>query len=155
MEVILSPAGGRSLAAGQPRAQHDSLCTRTLPFFSFSLLNWRVIALQNFVVFCQTSAWITYPLPFEPPSFLSKGGAVIPSPSPTAHVSHSPAPSRADWPMPVPGSGHAAGFGRSAVDFYTLPTSPSGFYDAWFQDDLKPWWHLIKTLFLSVTPSEK
>ena len=43
---------------------------------------WRIIALQNFVVFCQTSTWIShichiyirvciYPLPFEPPSHLS------------------------------------------------------------------------------------
>jgi len=37
-----------------------------------NFFNWRIIALQNFVVFCQTSTWIshryTYPLPFEPPS---------------------------------------------------------------------------------------
>ena len=39
---------------------------------------WRIIALQNFVVFCQTSTWIShrymyiyiYPLPLEPPSCL-------------------------------------------------------------------------------------
>ena len=36
---------------------------------------WRIIVLQNFVVFCQTSTWISHkytyiPLPFEPPSHL-------------------------------------------------------------------------------------
>ena len=51
-------------------------------FFSFSLFisglvvifffNWRIIGLQSFFVFCQTSTWISqslyiYPLPFESP----------------------------------------------------------------------------------------
>ena len=39
--------------------------------FFFNFFNWRVIALQNFVVFCWTSTWIshrcTYPLRLEPP----------------------------------------------------------------------------------------
>ena len=30
------------------------------PFFLFLFFYWRVIALQNFVVFCQTSTWIKY-----------------------------------------------------------------------------------------------
>ena len=42
----------------------------------FYFFNGRISALQNFVVFCQTSTWIshkiyTYPLPPEPPSHLS------------------------------------------------------------------------------------
>ena len=53
-------------------------------FFSF-LIYWRIIALQNFVVFCQTSTWIShrytyYLLPSEPPSHL------FPHPTPLAYV---------------------------------------------------------------------
>ena len=36
--------------------------------FFFSIFNWRIIALQNFVVFCQTSAWISHSIPIPPPS---------------------------------------------------------------------------------------
>ena len=46
-------------------------------FYYFFLYNtyfyWRIIALQNFAVFCQTSTWnqpYVYPCPFEPPSHL-------------------------------------------------------------------------------------
>ena len=31
-----------------------------LIFFNLFIFNWRIIALQNFVVFCQTSAWISH-----------------------------------------------------------------------------------------------
>ena len=44
-------------------------------YFFYLFFNWRTIALQNFVVFCQISAWITHrctlcPLPLKPPSHL-------------------------------------------------------------------------------------
>ena len=41
-------------------------------FFTFNLFfNWRIIALQNFVVFCQTSTWIShkYTWSVPPPSW--------------------------------------------------------------------------------------
>ena len=31
-----------------------------LKFLKIHFFNWRIIALQNFVVFCQTSAWISH-----------------------------------------------------------------------------------------------
>ena len=36
--------------------------------YIYLFFNWRIIALQNFVVFCQTSTWVS--LPFERPSYL-------------------------------------------------------------------------------------
>ena len=44
-------------------------------FFLFKKIylffNWRIIALQNFVVFCQTSTWICHSIPVPPPSWSS------------------------------------------------------------------------------------
>ena len=37
--------------------QHHSLESSVLWLSAFFFLNWRIIALQNFVVFCQTSTW--------------------------------------------------------------------------------------------------
>ena len=51
-------------------------------YYSYFFFIWRIIALQDFVVFCQTSTWIShryvhiYSLPFEPTSH------VPPHPSP-------------------------------------------------------------------------
>ena len=36
----------------------DSVCVCVCNFYLF--INWRIIALQNFVVFCQTSTWISH-----------------------------------------------------------------------------------------------
>ena len=33
---------------------------------SFYFFNWRIIALQNFVVFCQTSTWLSHRYPYIP-----------------------------------------------------------------------------------------
>ena len=57
-----------------------------LPFLSFFFLiffNWRIIALQNFAIFCQTSTWISHRLHISPPFWNS-----LPSPSPS-HPSRS------------------------------------------------------------------
>ena len=35
-------------------------------FFNLFIVNWRIIALQNFVVFCQTSAWISHRYTYIP-----------------------------------------------------------------------------------------
>ena len=43
----------------------------------FFIFNWRIIALQNFVVFCQTSTWIIYIYIYPFPFWTS-----VPSPTP-------------------------------------------------------------------------
>ena len=58
---------------GSKRVEHD---WATDLIWSDLFFNWRIIALQNFVVFCQTSTWIRHrctvcPLPLEPTSHLS------------------------------------------------------------------------------------
>ena len=40
------------------------VCVYTTSFFIF--FNWRIIALQNFVVFCQASTWISYRYTYVP-----------------------------------------------------------------------------------------
>ena len=52
---------------------------KSVPIFFF---NWRIIALQSFVVFCQTSAWVSHRYTYQPESlkqtctFLSACGSV-------------------------------------------------------------------------------
>ena len=44
---------------------------RSKIFFNLFIFNWRIVALQNFVVFCQNSTWISHRYtytPLEPPS---------------------------------------------------------------------------------------
>ena len=55
-------------AAGAPGNSPEGPHSRPSGCFFLSFFNWRIIALQNFVVFCQTWTWIsqrhTYGLPF-------------------------------------------------------------------------------------------
>ena len=51
-----------------------------LPSFFFNLFfNWRIIALQNFVVFCQTSTWISHKCTYVP-SLLNLPSISLPIP---------------------------------------------------------------------------
>ena len=58
----------------QPYDQENNFRTLSSFFFLvYIFFYWRIIALQNFAVFCQTSTWIRHrymyiSLPFEPPS---------------------------------------------------------------------------------------
>ena len=63
----------------------SSCKTLTANFFLLLFFNWRIITLQNFVVFCQTSTWISHrytyiPSCFEPPSHLSHPSTLVQSP---------------------------------------------------------------------------
>ena len=63
-----------SFLLGQTAMQQGRLANMAgmSDFLKINLFSyWRIIALQNFVVFCQTSTWISHryayiPLPFEP-----------------------------------------------------------------------------------------
>ena len=63
---------------GEPRTAFFFLFLKMYLFF-----NWRIIALPNFVVFCQTSTWIShrYIYIYISPPFWSS----LPSPSPSHH----------------------------------------------------------------------
>ena len=61
----------------------------TLHCFFFYLFNWRIVALQNFVVFCQTSTWISHRYIYIP-SLLN----LPPHPTPPGWYR---APARVSW----------------------------------------------------------
>ena len=48
-----------------------------LPFSFFQFFYWRIVALKNYVVFCQTSTWISHR--YKSPPFWTS----VPSPSPS------------------------------------------------------------------------
>ena len=52
------------------------LCTCNLFFLIYLFFNWRIIALKNFVVFCQAATWISHRYTYTPPFWTS-----LPSPS--------------------------------------------------------------------------
>ena len=53
-----------------PKIYSPEIYYNFLFLFLIWFFYWRIITLQNFVVFCQTSIWCIYPLPFEPLSHL-------------------------------------------------------------------------------------
>ena len=84
----------KSLGACIPKKAKVLFCTKTYAFKLFKnfylFFSWRIIALQNFVVFCQTSTWISHRYTYIP-SLLNLPAILIPacassSPGRTLHV---------------------------------------------------------------------
>ena len=59
--------GGRFFTCWTTREAHVDGRILLLPFLcKFIYFNWRIIALQNFIVFCQTSTWISHRCTYIP-----------------------------------------------------------------------------------------